>query len=279
MPIRLIAIDLDDTLLRDDVTISPRVAGAIQTARRQGVKIVIATGRMPVSAKPFIRQLELDLPAILYHGALVQDVLEGKTIFRRVIPSSLAGEIIRYGVQHGVYGQIYLQNRVVAAEFTSWSELYNRIASIPIEVGNLEEELAREPEGVEKIIFMDDEPELDQFALLLRESYGDNIHITKSKPFFLEVVDKSVNKGAALAALAAQWGIVREDIMAIGDSYNDLEMIRYAGVGVAMGNARMEIKAQADIVALTNEEDGVAEVLEKYVLKSEVRRLAADILA
>lgn len=92
------------------------------------------------------------------------------------------------------------------------------------------------------------------------------MHITKSKPHFLEIIEGTVNKGVALAALAERLGISRQDVMAIGDSFNDLEMIQYAGVGVAMGNARKEIKQQADIVTLTNEEDGVAEAIEQYVL-------------
>ena len=94
------------------------------------------------------------------------------------------------------------------------------------------------------------------------------MHITKSKPHFLEIIDSSVNKGVALSALAEHFGIDQQNVMAIGDSFNDLEMIQYAGVGVAMGNARPEIKEQADIVTVTNEEDGVAEAIERYVLRT-----------
>jgi Cof subfamily protein (haloacid dehalogenase superfamily) len=92
------------------------------------------------------------------------------------------------------------------------------------------------------------------------------VHVTKSKPFFLEITDGSVNKGVALAALAEHYGIDQSEVMAIGDSLNDLEMINYAGLGVAMGNARPEIQARADIITASNEEDGVAEAIERYVL-------------
>ena len=266
MAIRLVAMDLDDTLLRDDWTISPRVVKAIQKAQAQGVKMTIATGRMSISARPYVEQLGLDVPVITYHGAMVQQVLSGDILFRRVIPSSVAAEIVRYVSEQGVYAQVYLKNRVIATELNEWSREYARIASVPIEAEDLSILLSQEPEGVEKILLMGEEADLDQLAPLLRQRYGEKVHITKSKPCFLEMTDYSVNKGVALAALAERLGIAQEDVMAIGDSFNDLEMIKYAGLGVAMGNARSEIKEQADIVTVTNEEDGVAEAIERYVL-------------
>lgn len=266
MSIRLVAMDLDDTLLRDDRTISPRVAQAIQIARIQGVKMMFATGRMPISVRPYAQQLGLDLPAITYHGAMVQQVLSGEILFRRVVPSALAAEIVQDAAKRGVYTQIYLKDRVVAPEYTAWSWEYARIASVPIEVADLLAVLSQEPEGVEKILFMGEEAEMDRCTPWLKQSYGEEIHLTKSKPNFLEIVEGSVNKGVALGAVAAQLSIAQTEVMAIGDSYNDLEMIKYAGLGVAMGNARPEIQAQADVVTLTNEEDGVAEAIERYVL-------------
>lgn len=266
MTIRLVAMDLDDTLLRDDRTISPRVVKAIQKAQAQGVKMTIATGRMPISARPYVEQLGLDVPVITYHGAMIQHVLSGDIIFRRVIPSALAAEIVQDIASRGVHAQIYLKDCVFTPEFNDWSREYERIASVPPEQGDLSSLLSQEPEGTEKILLMAEESVLDRLAPLLRQRYGEKVYITKSKPRFLEILDGSVNKGVALAALAESLGIVKEDIMAIGDSFNDLEMINYAGLGVAMGNARSEIIEQADIVTVTNEEDGVAEAIERYVL-------------
>jgi len=261
-------MDLDDTLLRDDWTISPRVVKAIQKAKAQGVLMTIATGRMPISSRPYAEQLGLDVPMITYHGAMIQQVLSGEILFRRVIPSSLAAEIVRNVSERGVYAQVYLKDRVIAQDLNEWSQEYERIASVRIEQEDLSTLLSQEPEGVEKILLMAKESDLDQLAPLLRQLYGEKVHLTKSKPCFLEMTDYSVNKGVALAALAERFGIAQEDVMAIGDSFNDLEMIKYAGVGVAMGNARSEIREHADIVTATNEEDGVAEAIERYVLVS-----------
>lgn len=268
MTIRLVAMDLDDTLLRDDWTISPRVVTAIQKAQAQGVKMTIATGRMSISARPYAEQLGLDVPVITYHGAMIQHALSGDIIFRCVIPSALATEIVQDVAGRGVYAQIYLKDRVITPKHNDWAREYERISRVRIEEGDLSVVLSQEPEGVEKILLMAEEADLDQLAPLLRQRYGEKVHITKSKPCFLEMTDCSVNKGVALAALAELLGIAQEDVMAIGDSFNDLEMIQYAGLGVAMGNARSEIKEQADIVTVTNEEDGVAEALERYVLAS-----------
>lgn len=266
MTIRLVAMDLDDTLLRDDWTISPRVVKAIQRAQMQGVKMTIATGRMPISTRPYAKQLGLDVPVITYHGAMIQQAISGDILFRRPIPSALASEIVQDVGVRGNYAQIYLKDRVIAQTLNEWSAEYARIASVHIEEADLPGILAQEPEGVEKILVIGEESDLDQLGPLLNQRYGKKVHITKSKPHFLEILEGAVNKGVALAALAERLGIPRQDVMAIGDSFNDLEMIQYAGVGVAMGNARKEIKKQADIVTLTNEEDGVAEAIERYVL-------------
>ncbi len=266
LTIRLVAMDLDDTLLRDDWTISPRVIKAIQQAQAQGVIMTIATGRMTISARPYAEQLGLDVPVITYHGAMIQQALSGDILFRCVIPSALATEIIEDVAARGVHAQIYLKDRVITPELNEWSAEYARIASVRIEEEDLSILLSQEPEGVEKILLMGEEALLDQLAPLLRKCYGEKVHITKSKPCFLEITDGSVNKGVALAALAEHFGIDQSEVMAIGDSFNDIEMIKYAGVGVAVGNARSEIQEHADFVTASNEEDGVAEAIERYVL-------------
>lgn len=266
MTIRLVAMDLDDTLLRDDWTISPRTVEVIRAAQEQGVKMTIATGRMPISARRYVEELGLDIPVITYHGAMIQEVLSGEILYRQVIPRDLALEIVEDLRTRGVHAQIYLKNRVVAQKINDYSRDYARLASVEIERADLLDVLGTEPEGVEKILLMDREENLDAWAPYLRESYGKRVHLTKSKPTFLEMTDISVNKGAALAALAQKYGIDRKDVMAIGDSFNDIEMIEYAGLGVAMGNARPEIQKVADVVTATNLEDGVAQAIERYIL-------------
>lgn len=266
MTIRLIAMDLDDTLLRDDLTISPRVVKAIQTAREQGVLATIATGRTPVSMKRYAQQLEIDVPVITFHGALIQQALSGEILFRRAISNRLAGEIVADLLSKGIHVQLYMGKRIFVQEENDWSQDYARVSNVAIEKTELLPLLAQTTDGVEKILLIGEEEELDLLVPSLKTAYGRTVHFTKSKSYFLEMTDIAVNKGVALGALAKRFGIAQEEVMAIGDSFNDLEMIRYAGLGVAMGNARPEILEAADVITTTNEEDGVAEAIEKYVL-------------
>ncbi|MHB1652401.1 MAG: Cof-type HAD-IIB family hydrolase [Desulfitobacteriaceae bacterium] len=268
MAIRLIAMDLDDTLLRNDLTISPRVVRAIRQARERGIVTTIATGRTPASMRQYAEQLGIDVPVITFHGALIQQVLSGEVLFRRVVASPLAHEIVKGLLKNGVHVQLYIRDRVLVQEESKWSEEYGRMSGVLIEQAELLDVLAQEKLGAEKILLIGEEQDLDLLAPSLQERYGHGVHLTKSKPHFLEMIDSSVNKGVALEALAKRYGIAQEEVMAMGDSYNDLEMIRYAGLGVAMGNARSEVREVADIVTSTNEEDGVAEAIERYVLHS-----------
>ena len=266
MTIRLVAMDLDDTLLRDDCTISERTVAAIRAAQEQGVKITLATGRMPISARPYAKQLSLDIPVINYHGAMIQNALSGEVIFRRVIPVNLAKEIVEYLQEKHFHVQIYLKDQVFAQQLNNYSGIYKRIASVQIEQRDLGQVLAEEAEGVEKILVISEEHDLDALITILTKRYSKAIHFTKSKPMFLELTEITVNKGVALASLAKLYDIAREDVMAIGDSYNDIEMLEYAGLGVAMGNARPEVQIKANVITGTNQEDGVAQALERYVL-------------
>lgn len=266
MSIRLVAMDMDDTTLRDDRTISERVVQAVQNARKQGVHVTFATGRMPASVKPYIQQLGLDVPVITYNGAMIQEALSGKVLYRKVIPIETAREIVNWLLQQDIRFHVYLKDQIFVEKMNDWSRQYARATLVPVEETNLQERLATEEDGVEKILLFG-EPEMTvAWANEIHLRYEGRVRSTKSKPHFLEIIHSTVNKGAALASLAERLGVKREEVLAVGDSLNDIEMIRYAGIGVAMGNARQEVKEAADVVTATNQDDGVAQAIEKYVL-------------
>lgn len=266
LPIRLVAMDMDDTLLRNDLTISERTVEAIQQAQKQGVYVTLATGRMPASVRPYAQQLGLDLPVITYNGAMVQEALSGEVLYRRVIPIKTAQAIVNWLLPQKVLFQVYLEDHVVVEKMNDWSRQYARATRVPVEEMDLQECLAQEKEGVEKILLFGEPEILKVWEGKIHLKYEGQVRSTKSKPQFLELIHPTVNKGAALSSLAERLGVKQEEVLAVGDSLNDLEMIRYAGVGVAMGNARLEVKEAADVVTATNQEDGVAHVIEKYVL-------------
>ncbi|MBC7336377.1 MAG: HAD-IIB family hydrolase, partial [Clostridia bacterium] len=156
-------------------------------------------------------------------------------------------------------------DRLFVDRVSAATRRYARQSSVPFyEVPDLLALLDRDPI---KVVVIHAEEVLDALAEESRRRWGEAVYITKSEPTYLEFLHPEATKGKGLAAVAAYLGILREEVMAIGDSYNDLEMFRYAGFAVAMGNARPEIKAAAHYVAASNEEDGVARVLEEFILR------------
>lgn len=266
MTIRLVATDLDDTLLRDDWTLSERVIQAIRKAREQGVHVTFATGRMPASTRPYVEQLGLDVPIITYNGAMIQEAMSGEVLYRKVIPVETAREVVSWLLNQEVHLHLYQKDQVFVHKMNDWSRGYARATRVPVGETDLIKLLEQEDEGIEKIILFGENKELEAWGKKIHERFTGKVHITSSKPHFLELIHPEVNKGVALMALAKRLGINQEDVMAIGDGLNDIEMIRYAGLGVAIGNARQEVKEAADVVTTSNQEDGVAQAIAKYVL-------------
>lgn len=260
---RLVAIDLDDTLLNNDLEISPRTKADIIRARQMGVQVTIATGRMFRSALPYAEQLGLDIPLITYQGALVKNSSSGEVLYHRPVPPELVRPVAERVRSFGYHLQMYFEDRLCMEKLTPEGQNYVDLAGVEV---TLVSDLLRScPEPTKILISNYDETRLDQLAEILEAEFGGRLYITKSKPYYLELLHPDATKGKALQMLANHRGIPREAVIAIGDSFNDLEMIRYAGVGAVMGNAREEIKAVADYVTCSNEDDGVAEVLEKYI--------------
>lgn len=264
MVYRLVAIDLDDTLLTNRLEITPRTREAIQKARERGVHITLATGRMFTASVPFAESLGLDIPLITYQGALVKGSRSNCVHYYRPLPLQHARLIIERVKPFGYHINIYLDDKLFVEEATAEAEGYADVTRVKIHmVEDLLDFLQSDPI---KVLVISKEALLDDLARKLAPVLADNVHMTKSKPHYLEFLHPQATKAFGLAALAHNLGIRREEVIAIGDSFNDLEMIRYAGLGVAVGNARPEIQTEADYVAPGNDEDGVADVIEKFVL-------------
>lgn len=265
---KLLALDLDDTLLDAGLKIPERSRRAVERAREAGVRVTLATGRMFRSSRPYAEQLGINDYLITYQGALVRHSVTGETLFHRPVPLDLAREVIDLvKSQYGYHINIYLDDFLYVAERTRESELYARHSSVPLEaVGDLDRFLRERNEDPTKVLVVAGEQQLDELITHVRPLFGDRLHITKSKPHFLEFSHPDGHKGHALESIARHYGVNREEIIAVGDSYNDVEMLAYAGLGVAVGNARPEVLKQADYVCPSNEECGVADVVEKFIL-------------
>lgn len=261
--IKLIAIDLDDTLLRNDLTISPRAKQAIFQATKAGAAITFATGRMFASALPFARELRLNLPLITYQGALVK-YAGGKVVYHKPLPLFLARKLVKFILPYGHHLNVYIDDELYMESASPEGQKYLNISKVPVHlVENLPEMIDRDPT---KLLIIAEEPQVDALAADLRKAFGATVNITKSKPHFLEIGHRDATKGQALKSLTRSLGLQAAQVMAIGDSWNDIDMLEYAGIGVAMANAVAGVKEIADYITRNNDDDGVAEAIEKFVL-------------
>ena len=267
MAIRLVAFDLDDTALLDDQSLSPRTIEVVRRAQEKGVYVTAATGRMYVSMAPFAKELGLASPVIVCQGAQLMDPATGEELTRWDIPLDLMHEVLDMMEEEGVYTQIYEPERFCFAEEGEYNALYTRLSSVPGQaVGRLS---AYVKEPTTKMLCIDTPEKIRALWEKARERFGERLEIAVSKPFYLEITHPQANKGSALLALGERLGVARGEIMAIGDSHNDVPMLRAAGVSVAVGNAPDDIKAICTYTVGRNSEDGVAEAIEKYVLADE----------
>ncbi|BAF60916.1 predicted hydrolase [Pelotomaculum thermopropionicum SI] len=261
---KLVAVDMDDTLLSRDLKLTGRVREAVAAVRAAGVYFTISTGRMYRSALPFARELGLNIPLITYQGALVKNSHTGELVLYRPLPLARAREIIARIHELGYHLNGYLDDRLLVERDTPEGRRYAAMSGVEAEiVGDLLEYLDRDPI---KVLTIAEEPLLDRLSAELTPLYRGKVHIVKSKPHFLEFSHPQATKGDALAYLAGCFGVKREEVMAVGDSYNDLEMLEYAGLGVAVANAREDVKKKAGYVTSAAYGDGVVEALEKFVL-------------
>lgn len=266
MAIKLVAVDLDDTLLDSGLQIAPSCLEAIRQVQKLGIKVTLATGRMYRSALPYARQIKADLPLITYQGALVKSSYSEEILYCRPVPEELAIQVMQYFKQAKVHFHTYLQDQLCLESLTEEGLAYANLAGVEPQLVSDLIEAVRQEQPLKIMAITDNERALLDMELELKSRYSKLLNITRSKPYFLEVMDQSANKGDALEVTARHFGIDRKEVLAVGDSYNDLAMIEWAGIGVAMGNARDVVKDAADYVTSSNEEDGVAEALHRFVL-------------
>jgi hypothetical protein len=262
---KMIAIDIDDTLLNDKREISEGNKTVLAEAMEHGVIVTLATGRMYASAKQVASQLELNVPLITYQGSLVKNVMDGHVLYERSVPREAAQLIFDYVKQRGLHLQSYYNDILYVKERNLKIEEYSELSNIPFEIHPSFDELADKPNT--KLLMIDEPGKLDEIISELRPLIGDQVHMTKSKPHYLEFIHAEGTKGHALKALAAHFGCDMSQVIAIGDSWNDHELIEAAGLGVAMENAVESLKKIADYVTRSNNEDGVKHVVEKFIFQ------------
>ncbi len=263
-PIKLVAIDLDGTLVDDRNRVSPRVSAAIAAARRRDVEVVIATGRMFRSAVRFATQLELSGPVICYQGAQIRDPATGATLYERLLPQANARAVIEFAVARGVHVNAFAGDELYMGSLTKEGNFYRQLSGIePCLVGDLGDWLDRD---LVKLVLITESGRSRALVAELAAAVPIEVNVTRSHPRLVEAIDGQVNKGDALRRLAKILKIPISQTMGIGDNLNDLPLVEAAGFGVAMGNGAAETKAIADFVSSSYADDGVAVAIERFVL-------------
>jgi Cof subfamily protein (haloacid dehalogenase superfamily) len=268
-PIRLLALDLDGTLLNSERKLSPRNRDAVKAAVKQGVTVVLASGRIQSSLKPFADQMELNGPFVCGNGAHVVGTNMDELAFHEV-PISVRKTTMDFAETHGIHFQAYTRSDLYFLRESEWASVYRkRLGSNAIQPKVAPfDEMLRMP--LSKIMLVGDPGELKGHRPTI-ESYvsGTGVRLTVSEPEYLEFLAPMANKGAGIQTVAHAMGIPQEQTAAVGDYLNDLEMLEWAGFAASVANATPEAKAISDVCVASNNDDGVAEFIDSYVLNQQ----------
>ena len=264
----MIALDLDGTLLQSNKTVSDKTVRVLRRAAEKEIHIVLATGRTVWGIQPLLKTLGCVRYAVMANGAIVRDLQTGEVISEHLLSAEKAVALYDYVRPLDVMFDFFADG----VGYTDKS-FYSYIERVPADqatrqmlidsrkpIASVRDYLTQSGEGVEKVnlLFADMETRKRIWRELQEE--GDLV-VTSSLAVNLELNDRAATKGNGLAGLCHYLGIPMSQVMAFGDSYNDINMIKTAGIGVAMGNAGEEVKAAADVIALSNDEDGVADMV------------------
>ncbi len=263
---KLIAIDMDGTLLKEDKTVSIKTKEAIKMATDKGVKVVLASGRPIIGLEPYLAELGLNTEddyVMSFNGSLVQNSKSKEIIFESALKGSDLKSLYELSKELGVNIHAFDTKGCITPAMSEYTELEGRLNHIEVDIVDFNE--VSDDEDIIKVMFVDPQDKLEEAIKRLPKNIYDKYTIVRSAPFFLEFLNKESNKGVGVAALAKHLGINKEEVICMGDAGNDLAMIEYAGMGVAMANAFDEVKEAANFITLSNEEDGVAFAINKFV--------------
>ena len=239
-----------------------RTLAALRRAREAGVRVIVVTGRMYRSIAPYLKEAGLEDPVVCYQGAVVAEA-DGTFLRHVPIPLDVAREAIDAVTAEGVHLNAYVDDDLYVAEVTPEARAYADFQHIPLHpVGDLRTWLSQPPT---KLVAVDERTRIDELEQRLKPRFAGRLYVSKSLPEFLEFASPDVNKASGLAFLADRLGFSREGTVALGDGENDVELVEWAGFGVAVANAHERVLAAADLVCPSDEEEGVAQVIEAYL--------------
>jgi len=263
---KMLVLDLDDTLLTDDYQISERNKTRLIQAQEKGVKVVLASGRPTPAMMRYARELQLDVYdsyMVSFNGAVVTSLKNNQNIFETALTIAEIQSLYDYSRSKNVHIITYSQQGVVSETFSEYIDVELGLTGIPHhKVDSFKAEVSYK---AAKCILLEHPDYLKMVEIDLKQLRPD-LSVARSKPFFLEVMPKGIDKAASIERLAQLLNISREEVIAVGNAGNDLSMVRYAGLGVWVDNVDPDLRHEADLIVSSNNNDGVAEVVERFIL-------------
>lgn len=261
--IKMVATDIDGTILKWSFEYSDEVKKCIKKLKANGVKVVLVTGRMHCAALGIAKELGIDTPIVSYQGGMIKEFSKcDDVLFRNDMDSEKAVEIIDWAHENNVHINLYMDDVLYVEEDSETIRKYTDARFIDYHVCKFDKLKIK---NVNKILAIDfQNPErVTGWVNDLSKMYPD-LYIIKSTPYFCEIAAKNATKGRAVEFLQKKWGLKKEEILAIGDQDNDIELLKAGGIAVAMGNATETLKACADYITDTVDNDGWAKAVEKF---------------
>jgi len=264
-PIKLIALDLDGTVVGSDLVVRERVLRAVASARERGIPSTIITGRMFAAARPFAKKLGITGPIVCYQGAAIYDVESSAALRQTPLQQDVTRDVLAKAKTDRFHAQCYFEDKLYVDEINRFSKAYTDLAQVvPVVVPDLQAAFAQRASL--KIVLVDEAARATAYVDVMKAFLGERAYVTRSHPDFVEIIDPKVNKGEALRFVAERAGVALGAVLAVGDSWNDLPLLEAAGIGVAMGSGPPELLQRADAVVGDVAHDGVAEAIERFAL-------------
>ena len=260
----MLVLDMDDTLLTDDHTISNENATMLFKAQELGVYVVLASGRPTPAMTAYAKELQLDNSFMIsYNGAVITDLKEDKIIFEQTLSQQQIHELYDYSLKSKTHIITYVDGKIVSETDSEYIEVERTITGLEHnKVLNFKDAVKS---AAIKCILLEEPSYLKEVEKDLKLAMP-HLSVCMSKPFFLEVAQNGIDKGASIKFLAEKLNILQSEIIAVGNAGNDLTMIEYAGLGVWVDNVDPELRDRADVIVASNNDHGVAEVVRRFIL-------------
>ena len=265
---KVLVLDIDGTLTNSKKEITEKTRQGIIDVMNRGHMVILASGRPTAGMRRYAKELEFEKYGgylLSFNGGRIINYKTGEILFQKVLPSSVIPSLYRFAKDHGCGIVTYLGDTVIlGTEMDEYVELESRINGIPVrKVDNFVEFVDFD---VNKCLMTAPPEKAEKYEKELQEMYGEELSIYRSEPFFIEIMPKNVDKAASLDRMLCTVGMTKENAICCGDGFNDITMIKYAGVGVAMENAQEKVKEVADYITDSNDNEGIVRVIDEFII-------------